>query len=195
VREICSARKILLVFDEVQTGMGRLGTLWGYQSFGIEPDMMALAKALGGGIPFGAVLAKNEIADCLKTGDHGNTVGGSPLAAKLGLTVFNELLKPGFFEAVCVRANLLQKGLKKIQSQYPALITKVRGMGMIQGLTLTVEVPPVINLCRQKGLLACKAGSNVLRFLPPLNTKPSIIKNALAILSEVFHEISEKGSV
>lgn len=195
VREICNVRKILLVFDEVQTGMGRLGTLWGYQSFGIEPDIMALAKALGGGIPFGAVLVKDEIAYCLKVGDHGNTVGGSPLGAKLGLAVLDELLKPGFFNQVHLVSDGLQKGLIKLQAQFPAFIQEVRGMGMIQGLALNIEVPPVINLCRQKGLLVCKAGSNILRLLPPLNTKPSICRKALNIIKEVFREIKEKGAL
>jgi acetylornithine/succinyldiaminopimelate/putrescine aminotransferase len=174
------------VFDEIQTGMGRLGTLWAYQSSGIEPDIMALAKALGGGIPFGAVLVREKIAFCLKVGDHGNTTGGSPLAAKLGSIVLKELLKPDFLQQVRSSAELLKEHLLRLKIQFPQYIEEVRGMGMLQGVMLKIDVQKVVAACRHKGLLVCKAGKDVLRLLPPLTTKEAIIRRAISILKKVF---------
>lgn len=189
VRKICDERKIALIFDEIQMGMGRLGTLWAHQTYGIEPDIMALAKALGGGIPFGAVLVRNPIAASLKVGDHGNTTGGSPVAARLGLVVLKELLKPGFLDQVKANAELLRNSLDKIKKQFPNLVLETRGMGMLQGLVLKTDVVKVMNACRQNGLLVCKAGNEVLRFLPPLNVKSVVIKKAIAILKKVLRSL------
>lgn len=189
VRKICDARNILLIFDEIQTGMGRLGKLWGHQLLGVKPEIMACAKALGGGIPFGAVLMKKQIASCLKPGDHGNTTGGSPLAAKLGTVVLKELLKPSFLKKTRENAVFLQKSLKGLQKKFPGLISGTRGRGMLQGLVLKADVLKAVAACRAKGLLVCKAGPDVLRLIPPLNVKQAEIKKAVSIIESVLKEI------
>ncbi len=186
LRALCTERNILLVFDEIQTGLGRLGTLWGHQNFGVEPDMMTLAKALGGGIPLGAVLAREEIAQSLSPGDHGNTTGGSPVAAALGLVVLGKLLEPGFLEKARTAAGVLSKELVKICRRHPALVSGARGMGLLQGLVLKTDVPAVVNACRHEGLLVCKAGADVLRIIPPLNVTPALIRRAAGILDHVL---------
>lgn len=194
LRRLCTERRILLIFDEIQTGLGRLGTLWGHQSFGVEPDIMTLAKALGGGIPLGAVLVRDEIANCLSVGDHGNTTGGSPVAAALGLVVLERLLAPDFLEKVRETAGVLSKELSKIAKRHPTLVSGVRGMGLIQGLALKTDVAVVVNACRGQGLLACKAGADVLRLLPPLNTTPALVRKACAIIANVLRSLESKGA-
>jgi predicted acetylornithine/succinylornithine family transaminase len=190
VRALCTKRNILLVFDEIQTGMGRLGTLWGYEQFRVTPDIMTLAKALGGGIPFGAVLCTNAVARCLTAGDHGNTTGGSPVAAHLGLAVLEQLAAEGFWVQVSASSTVLRQELERIAKKMPDQVGGVRGMGMLQGLVLKTDVAAVVNRCRRLGLLVCKAGPDVLRLLPPLTVKPGVIKKAAAIIRQALHPVA-----
>ncbi len=187
VRKICNERNILLILDEVQTGVGRLGTLWGYQKLGVTPDIMTLAKALGGGIPFGAVLMKEKIAKSLSAGDHGNTTGGSPIAAALGIEILNKISTPKFMDEVNSKSKLLMNGLKTLQKKYPDLIEDVKGEGMVFGLALKNDLKSTISACRENGLIVCSAGGNVLRLLPQLNVRTTVIKKAINILDGVFN--------
>ncbi|MFA5204987.1 MAG: acetylornithine transaminase [Lentisphaeria bacterium] len=186
VRRLCTERRILLILDEIQTGLGRLGTLWGYQRFGVEPDIMPLAKAVGGGIPLGAVVMREDVAACLKPGDHGNTTGGSPVAARLGRVVLSRLLRPGFLANVSASADHLRERLTGLRQRFPSRVSEVRGMGLLQGLALTGEVAPLVTACRHHGLLVCRAGGNVLRVLPPLTVSRGEIDEAAEIIGTVL---------
>ena len=168
--------------------MGRLGTLWGYQRFGVEPDLMSLAKAVGGGIPLGAVLMRDAVAACLQPGDHGNTTGGSPVAARLGQVVLSRLLRPGFLENVSATAGHLRERLIGLRRRFPARVTEVRGLGLLQGLALTGDVASLVTACRHHGLLVCRAGRDVLRLLPPLTVSRGEIDEAMEIIGTVLAE-------
>ena len=138
VRRICTEKNILLIFDEVQSGMGRTGKMFAYQNLGVEPDLLTLAKALGGGFPIGALVAKKEIADTLGPGTHGTTFGGSPLACAAGLAVFRAIKKEKLLKNATVMGAYLQKKLNELKKKH-AVIREVRGIGLMVGVELTTE--------------------------------------------------------
>ena len=177
----------LVIVDEVQAGMGRLGTFLGLQKHGIDADLVSLAKALGGGLPLGAVLLRQKVADQLKAGDHGTTFGGNPVACAVGLAVVNQIAKPEFLANVEARSAQLRAGLEAIAAKFPA-VKGVRGEGLILGLALDESLPVsnVIAAARDEGMMVLSAKGNVLRLLPPLNVSAAECDEALTKLGAAF---------
>ena len=192
VRYLCDEKDILLVFDEVQTGVGRTGTFLACQSYDVMPDMVTLAKGLAGGVPIGALLAKEKAARAFEPGDHASTFGGNPLAASAGCVVMDELMKNGLLEQVKIQGEYLRKRLEELKAVCP-IISDVRGMGLMQGIELTVPTAPVIGQCMEKGLLLTGAGGNVIRFVPPLVITKEQIDHGLEILGQVLKDQQKGG--
>ncbi len=172
LRAACDEYGLMLIFDEVQCGMGRSGKLFAHQWFDVEPDIMALAKGIGGGFPLGAVMASERAAQGMTPGTHGSTYGGNPLAVAVGNAVLDVMSEPGFFDQVQTRASNLESALSELHARHPNKIQALRGMGMIRGLRLDDSLPAVeaVQALRQQQVLTVPAGDNVLRVLPPLNT-------------------------
>jgi len=168
LRELCDRDGLLLIFDEVQSGMGRTGELFAYQRTGVAPDIMALAKALGGGFPVGAVLATSEAAKGMTPGTHGSTFGGNPLAMSAANATLDIMLAPGFFDHVKRIGILFKQRLAEIKDRYPSVIAEVRGEGLLVGLRAVVPAGELVNALRAEKMLAVAAGDNVVRLLPPL---------------------------
>ncbi len=191
VRELCDQKGVLLILDEIQTGMGRTGTMFAYQQYGIVPDIVTLAKGLGGGVPIGAFIASNKVASAFKSGDHGSTFGGNPLASAAGNAVLAIIEEEGLLENAKEVGNYLEKGLLVLQAKYPKLITQVRGKGLMLGVQLTVPGRDIVNSCLEKGVIInCTAG-DVLRFVPPLNIENVHVDEVLAVLDAVLASIEE----
>ena len=169
MRELCDDNGLLLVFDEVQTGMGRTGDLFAYKRLGVTPDVMSLAKALGGGFPIGACLATAEAASGMTPGSHGSTFGGNPLAVAAANAVLDVMLKPGFFEHVQKMSLLLKQKLASVVDRYPEVLAEVRGEGLLIGVKAVVPSGDLVDALRDEKLLTVGAGENVVRFLPPLD--------------------------
>lgn len=188
VRELCSQKNILLIFDEVQVGVGRSGCLWGYQKLGVEPDAITLAKGLGGGFPIGALAVKSAV-DHFLPGEHASTFGGNPLACRAALTVAEEVSRrqlPAHVEAMGV---LLHKLLSELVSRHSGQLEGVRGWGLLQGLVLRPEAPAAIELVKAamaQGLLVVPAGPQVVRFVPPLVIQPRHLRKAVALLERAL---------
>src|SRR6202167_1848674 len=168
LRELCDQHGLLLIFDEVQSGMGRTGELFAYQRTGVTPDIMPLAKALGGGFPVGACLATSEAAKGMTAGTHGSTFGGNPLAMSAANATLDVMLAPGFFDHVKRVGLLLKQRLAEIKDSYPTLIAEVRGEGLLIGLRALVPAGELVDALRGEKMLAVAAGDNVVRLLPPL---------------------------
>ena len=168
LRALCDEHGLLLAFDEVQTGIGRLGELFGYQLRGVTPDVMALAKGLGGGFPIGAVLGTAEAAKGMTPGTHGSTFGGNPLAMAAGNAVLDVMLKPGFLDHVATIALLFKQRLAELKDRHPSVIAEVRGEGLLIGLRAVVPNGDLVDALRAEKLLSVGAGDNVVRLLPPL---------------------------
>jgi acetylornithine/N-succinyldiaminopimelate aminotransferase len=168
LRQLCDDNGLLLIFDEVQTGMGRTGDLFAYQRIGVTPDVMPLAKALGGGFPIGACLATAEAAAGMTPGSHGSTFGGNPLAVAAANAVLDVMLEPGFFEHVRKMSLLLKQKLASVVDRHPKVLAEVRGEGLLIGLKAVVPSVDLVTALRAQKLLTVGAGENVVRFLPPL---------------------------
>jgi acetylornithine/N-succinyldiaminopimelate aminotransferase len=188
LRRLTRDKGALLVLDEVQCGLGRTGRMFAFQHAEIVPDILTLAKPLGGGLPMGAVLVRDELAPAIAVGDHGSTFGGNPVAAAASLAVLERLSSPGFLEGVARRGASLMRGLKKVARAHPSLVAEVRGLGLMVGLELTSEAGPVVKALRARGFLATKAGDKVLRLLPPLVVKSADIKAFLVALEDVLKD-------
>lgn len=188
VQALCNANNLLLIVDEVQTGVGRTGESFGYKNFGIEPDIITLAKALGGGVPIGAMLAKEEIAQIFQPGDHASTFGGNPLVTSAALAAINILFEKEFLQEVKEKGAYFQEKLLKLKNKYN-FIKKVKGIGLIIGCELDIEGQEIVNKCFQKGLIINCVGGHILRFVPPLIVTYSQIDTAIDILAEVFEEV------
>lgn len=192
IRKICDEYNALLIFDEVQCGMGRTGKLFAYQHYDVEPDILTVAKGLGGGIPIGAVVA-NEKADVFEPSDHGSTFGGNPLACSAGITVMNELLNEGFLEKVDELGDFLKKELEKMRRSYPQKIKDIRGIGLMIGIELNkIKAKDFANKCVESGLLVAVAGNNTIRLLPPLIIKKKQINEAVQIIGKVLEEFKDE---
>ena len=176
---------LLLLFDEVQSGMGRTGKLFAHEWAGITPDIMASAKGLGGGFPVGACLTTHKAASGMKVGSHGTTFGGNPLAMAVVETVLDIMLEPGFLTQVETRGRYLSKGLATLVMRYPDLLLEVRGSGLIQGLKCKISNLEMINRLRKAGLLLAPAADNVVRLLPSLIVDEAEIDTALTLLDSV----------
>jgi predicted acetylornithine/succinylornithine family transaminase len=188
LRELCDRRGLLLIFDEVQTGMGRTGKLFGYEHFGVQPDIMTLAKALGGGLPLGAMLAREEVAKSFGPGSHASTFGGNPLVCSAGLAVMKTLLQGGALRN-CVRmGKLLAQGLERLKERF-SVARAIRGKGLILGLELEMEGAKIVDACMDEGLLLNCTAYKVLRFVPPLTITAKEIERGLAILEKVLARV------
>ncbi|MDD5155426.1 MAG: aspartate aminotransferase family protein [Candidatus Omnitrophica bacterium] len=183
LRKICDQKNLLLIVDEVQTGIGRTGKLFCYQHYGIVPDIMTLAKALGGGLPIGALLVKKEIADILGPGTHASTFGGSPLVCRAALAVLNAIQKEKLLGNAQKMGEYLFTKLNALKGKYP-LIKEVRGLGLMAGIELNIPGKEVVQRCMEKGLLINCTHDTVLRVMPALNVTKKDIDRAMAILEE-----------
>jgi acetylornithine/N-succinyldiaminopimelate aminotransferase len=188
LRKLCNERKLLLVFDEVQVGMGRTGKLFAYENFGIEPDVMTLAKALGGGVPLGAMLAREEVAKSFGPGSHASTFGGNPLVCRAGLAVLETILGEDLLSNCVARGNQLRQGLEGLVERFEFL-REVRGKGLIVGIELNRECAALVRACMNEGLLVTAAGPNVLRMVPPLIITQADVAEALGILEHVLSQV------
>lgn len=189
LREICDKEDICLVFDEVQAGMGRIGTLYAYQTFGVEPDVAALAKGMGSGFPVGAMVAKKKFGDAIVVGTHGTTYGGNPLATAVAHTVVSEILKPGFLENVKTTGEYFHNGLKELQRDSNK-ITAIRGMGLFYGVDTSIEIKQLMKSLQQNGLMTTQAGDASLRLTPPLILNEAQAQEALDIIGKTLKEES-----
>jgi acetylornithine/N-succinyldiaminopimelate aminotransferase len=192
LRQICDERGLLLAFDEVQTGIGRLGEMFGYQKVGVTPDVMALAKGLGAGFPIGAVLATDEAAKGMTPGTHGSTFGGNPLAVAAGNAVIDVVEKPAFLDHVRKVALLFKQKLAEIKDRHPSVIAEVRGEGLLVGLKCEVPNGDLADACRAEKLLTVAAGDNVMRLVPPLIVSDTEIADAVARLDRACAAIERK---
>jgi acetylornithine/N-succinyldiaminopimelate aminotransferase len=179
LRQLCDQHGLLLAFDEVQTGVGRLGDMFGYQRLGVTPDVMALAKGLGAGFPIGACLATAEASKGMTAGTHGSTFGGNPLAMAAGNAVLDVVLKPGFLDHVRRITLLFKQRLAEIKDRHPAVIAEVRGEGLLIGLRCQVPNGELVDALRAQKLLTVAAGDNVVRLLPPLIVTEAEVAEAL----------------
>ena len=189
LRKICNKKKILLILDEVQCGIGRSGKFFAYEHAKIKPDIVPIAKGIGGGFPIGAVLVNKKVASCMKPGSHGSTFGGNPLAMSAGNAVMDVMFKKGFLSNVAKNGKFLITELNKIKKKYPKIIIEVRGRGLLVGLCLYKDQTKFINKLLENKLLTVKAAENVVRLLPPLNVKKSEIKLSLKIIEKVCKNI------
>ncbi|HFE66672.1 MAG TPA: acetylornithine transaminase [Chloroflexi bacterium] len=183
LRALCDAHDALLIFDEVQCGLGRTGRLWAYQAYGIEPDMMTLAKPLAGGLPIGAALLRQKVADVIQPGDHGSTFAAGPLVCAAANVVFDRVNRPEFLAQVRQNGEYLQHRLKTLESDK---IVDVRGAGLLVAADLTTPAAPIIAKARENGLLVISAGENTLRLAPALTVSRDEIDTAVAILEKVI---------
>ncbi|HVO12304.1 MAG TPA: aspartate aminotransferase family protein [Vicinamibacteria bacterium] len=183
--EIARRKGALLVFDEIQCGLGRTGKMFAYQHSGVVPDILTLAKPLAGGLPMGAVLLREELAPALKVGDHGSTFAGNAVCAAAAHAVLDHLEAPGFLDSVAERGALLRRSLDKLAKRHPTIV-EVRGLGLMLGVELRGEASAVLAGLRERGILAVKAGEHVLRLLPPLVVSRSEIRRLVGALDEVL---------
>ncbi|MBN2305418.1 MAG: aspartate aminotransferase family protein [Anaerolineae bacterium] len=187
LRTACDRVGALLVFDEIQCGMGRTGTLWAYEQTGVQPDMMTLAKALGGGLPIGATLITDAVAAAIETGDHGSTFAAGPVLCRAAEVVLRRVSDAAMLEHVQKMGNLLLDKLRQLNSPH---IVEVRGKGLMVGVEMDFEVAPLIPAGYKHGVLLLNAGTHVLRFLPPLIVEPQHIDQLVETLDDILSEIT-----
>lgn len=188
LRTLCDEHDIILIFDEIQTGMGRTGELFAHQHTGIKPDIMTLAKALGGGVPVGAVLTNEKAASAIKPGDHGTTFGGNPLVCAAALATIKVLQDKGFMDEVAEKGNWFKN---KIKSWHEETITEIRGKGLMLGIEFSFETKPLAQKMFDNGVLANATAGNVLRLLPPLNISYKDLEQIADVLKESVRDIKQ----
>ena len=191
LRQLCTKKKILLIMDEVQSGIGRTGDFFAFEKSKIKPDIVPIAKGIGGGFPIGAVLMTKKISSAMIPGSHGSTFGGNPLAMKIGSKVIDIISNKNFLHKVKKKSNYFHAELNKIKDQYPNLIKEVRGRGFLIGLQLFKDQSKFIDALMKNKLLTIKAADNVIRILPPLNVKKSEINVALKIIKKVCYKLTK----
>ena len=191
LRQLCTKKKILLIMDEVQSGIGRTGDFFAFEKSKIKPDIVPIAKGIGGGFPIGAVLMTKKISSAMIPGSHGSTFGGNPLAMKIGSKVIDIISNKSFLYKVKKKSNYFHVELNKIKDQYPNLIKEVRGRGFLIGLQLFKDQSKFIDALMKNKLLTIKAADNVIRILPPLNVKKSEINVALKIIKKVCYKLTK----
>lgn len=189
VRALCDEHGILMMCDEVQTGMGRTGKMFGYQHFGIVPDAMSMAKALGNGIPMGAFTVQAKYEGILVPGTHATTFGGTPIACAAGLAVFETFEKEDVLQNCLKQSEIITEELNSLKSEYD-FISEVRGLGLMIGIDVSCPTADVLTKALDKGLILLTAGENTIRLLPPLNVSDAEVSEALAIIKETFQEVS-----
>ncbi len=185
LRKICNKNKILLILDEVQCGIGRSGKFFAFEYSEIKPDIVPIAKGIGGGFPLGAVLMTKKVASCMKPGSHGSTFGGNPLAMSVGNAVLDKIFKKGFLKNVQKLSNYFFIELQKLKKDFPGVIKEVRGLGLLIGLQLHKNQSKFIKQLMKEKLLTIRAAENVVRILPPLTVKIEEIKLAVKIIRKV----------
>ena len=185
VRELCTAKGIMLMFDEVQCGVGRTGTFYAFQGYGIEPDALSMAKALGNGFPIGAFMAKKEFAQVLTPGTHASTFGGTPLACAAGCAVLDTISKEKVLENCVEQGGYLQKKLLELAKKYK-FMKEVRGKGLMISVVMDCEFAMLMAEMMNNGLITLSCGENVLRLLPPLTVSKDEIDQAIAIMDKSF---------
>jgi len=190
LRDLCDEHGAALIFDQVQCGLGRTGDLFSHQFSGIEPDMITLAKSLGGGLPIGAVLTNHRIAEALKPGDHGSTFAGGLVVTKAAQVIVRRVSDPAFLDHVAETGAYLREQLRRIESSH---VIEVRGRGLMCAMELDVEVAPIIEGCYAQGLLLVNAGPNVLRFVPPLIIEKQHVDQMIARLTTVLGDLDLMG--
>ena len=190
LRKICNKKKILLILDEVQCGIGRTGDFFAFEKSKVKPDIVPIAKGIGGGFPIGAVLMNKKVASCLTPGTHGSTFGGNPLAMKIGSTVLDIVSSKKFLNNVKKNAKYFHDQLHKIKDEFPKIIKEIRGRGFLIGLQLYKDQTNFIKNLMKKKLLTIRAAENVVRILPPLNVKKNEIDQALKVIKKVCIEIN-----
>ena len=186
LRKLCDEAGILLILDEIQTGMGRTGKLWGYEHSGVAPDIMTLAKALANGVPIGATLATEDVARVFTPGTHGSTFGGNPFVTAVGLTVFTTMIEERLVQRAAVAGRRLLDGLGAIQKKHPDTVKEVRGLGLLAAMDLVPPVGELVNACRERGLLVLTAGDNALRLAPPLIVADADIDRGVEIIDRAL---------
>jgi acetylornithine/N-succinyldiaminopimelate aminotransferase len=194
LRRLCDERGILLIFDEIQSGVGRTGKFFAHEWVGVTPDIMAVAKGIGGGFPMGACLATAEAAKGMTAGTHGSTFGGNPLGMAVGNAVLDVVLAPGFLEHVEKIANYFRQQLAGLIAEHPGVFEELRGAGLMLGLKLKVPVADFVAKLRAHGMLAIPAGDNVMRLLPPLIIEEEHVREAMRLLSETAAEFDSAKS-
>ena len=185
LRKLCNKKKILLILDEVQCGIGRSGKFFAFDHAKIKPDIVPIAKGIGGGFPIGAVLVNKKVASGMKPGTHGSTFGGNPLAMSAGNAVMDVMFKKGFMKNVTKNGNYFLKGLLNLKEKYPKIIKEVRGKGLLIGIRLQKDQTKFIQKLMENKLLTVRAAENVVRLLPPLNVTKQEINLGLKILDKV----------
>jgi acetylornithine/N-succinyldiaminopimelate aminotransferase len=194
LRELCDEHEMLLIFDEVQTGVGRVGKFFAYEWAGVEPDIMAIAKGIGGGFPVGAFLATEEAAKGMVPGTHGSTYGGNPLAMSVGNAVLDAVLEPGFLDHVSEMGLRLKQSLARIKDEHPDIIEEVRTSGLLAGIKVKPPMGEVVAACMAEKLLTVGAGENVVRMLPPLNVTEAEITEAVQRLSKALKRVPKPAA-
>tara|TARA_B110001454_G_scaffold218716_1_gene247579 strand:- start:3305 stop:4474 length:1170 start_codon:yes stop_codon:yes gene_type:complete len=188
LRKICNKKKILLILDEVQCGIGRTGKFFAFEYSGVKPDIVPIAKGIGGGFPIGAVLMTKKVASVMVPGTHGSTLGGNPIAMNVGNAVLDQIFKKGFLKNIQKTSKYFHNELNKIKKDYPKLIKEVRGVGLLIGLQLFIDQSKFIQKLQDNKLLTIRAGENVVRILPPLNVKKPEIDLSIKIIRKVCKE-------
>ena len=188
LRKICTKKKILLIMDEVQCGIGRSGNFFAFENSKIKPDIVPIAKGIGGGFPIGAVLMNKKVASAVVPGSHGSTFGGNPLAMSIGNAVIDQILKKNFLKNVRIISKYFHLELKKLKKDFPKIIKEVRGKGLLVGLQLFEDQSNFIKKLMNNRLLTIRAEENVIRLLPPLNVKKNEIDLAIRIIKKVCKE-------
>ena len=188
LRELCNKKDMLLIFDEIQCGLGRTGKVFAYQYYNVEPDILTLAKSLGGGLPIGALIAKKEVASSFKPGDHGTTFGGNPVACAAAIACLKVLQEGDLIEKCQKKGEYFKAKLEGLKEKYPEKIEQIRVLGLMVGIELKEEGQEIVKKCLEEGVLInCTAG-NVLRFLPPLIVKEEEIDYLIEVLDKIFKE-------
>ena len=189
VRDICDEHNLILIFDEVQVGMGRTGKMFAHEHFGITPDIMTLAKALAGGAPIGTMLATEKLAAAFTPGTHGSTFGGNPLVTAAAIATVRTIMEDGILNRTCEMGEYLMGELEALRHKFPGLIVEVRGIGLMVGMELSVAGADIVNMALERGLLLNCAQEKVLRFVPPLVIGKKEVDEMLSILTGILQEL------
>ncbi|WDV94932.1 aspartate aminotransferase family protein [Brevibacillus parabrevis] len=188
LRDLCDEHGLLLLVDEIQTGIGRTGTWFAFQQYGVKPDAVSLAKGLGSGFPIGAVVATKEVAEAFSPGTHGTTFGGNPLAATAGIATLATMEEEQILDQVAHIHQVLTQELEKLKAEHPDKIVTVRGKGLLLGVELTIPAGDIVTYAREKGVIFLTAGPQVLRLLPSFVTTDEEVKQAMAIFGEALEQ-------
>jgi acetylornithine/N-succinyldiaminopimelate aminotransferase len=191
VREFCNEKEILLMFDEVQTGIGRTGELFAYKNYGIEPDLLSMAKGLGNGFPIGAFIVKDSIENVLTAGTHASTFGGTPLACSAAIAVLDTIHDENLLENCRDMGRFLKSEFAELKRKF-SCIKEIRGQGLMIGIVFDTDISEILSKSKKNGLLLIPAGETVIRFYPPVNINKDVIKDALNIFENVLNQIENK---